>query len=403
MKRLKEFLKMVFSPAIRLCQSVGSYFNNDQYTQSRKMIVPSRRKTFLKISIAALFGLLLVVAFGYIFYRYAPSKDHADGVWALIYNNAPWTLLTALATAPALLLTWYWRTFHKEAELRTAQEGQVTERFIKAVELLGQKSPAIKLGAIYALERIAKDSRDDHWTVMETLAAFIRQNAPYDPPRNEEGDIVEYDCPPVSAEIRNCIQAALTVIGRRRTDVEEKDRIDLKKTNLQGMRIKENFARADFKEANLNKADLWKANLQWANLIEANLQGAVLRDANLQGAGLYKANLQGAYLDVANLQGADLENANLQGARLLAANLQGAGLMDANLQGLYLGRAKLLGAKYNKKTTIFPSKFDPEKNGMILVNDWGVPIPETPKPETSAPESADEEASALAPDEEGEE
>jgi len=34
------------------------------------------------------------------------------------------------------------------------------------------------LGGIYALERLAKESEDFHWTVVETLAAFIRQFAP---------------------------------------------------------------------------------------------------------------------------------------------------------------------------------------------------------------------------------
>jgi len=36
----------------------------------------------------------------------------------------------------------------------------------------------VRLGAIYALERIAQDSERDHLTVMETLCAYIRENAP---------------------------------------------------------------------------------------------------------------------------------------------------------------------------------------------------------------------------------
>lgn len=43
-----------------------------------------------------------------------------------------------------------------------AEEKQVTERFAKAIEQLGNASIHVRLGAIYALERIAKDSEKDY-------------------------------------------------------------------------------------------------------------------------------------------------------------------------------------------------------------------------------------------------
>ena len=54
------------------------------------------------------------------------------------------------------------------------REGQITERFIRAIEQLGNQSLDIRLGGIYALERIARDSEKDHWTVMEVLTAYVR-------------------------------------------------------------------------------------------------------------------------------------------------------------------------------------------------------------------------------------
>ena len=36
-----------------------------------------------------------------------------------------------------------------------AQEGQITERFTRAIEQLGSDKIAIRLGGIYALERVA--------------------------------------------------------------------------------------------------------------------------------------------------------------------------------------------------------------------------------------------------------
>src|SRR4028118_2289012 len=64
----------------------------------------------------------------------------------------------------------------KNAEL--AEQGQITERFTKAIDQLGSDNISIRLGGIYALERIAKDSERDHWTIMEVLSAFVRENAP---------------------------------------------------------------------------------------------------------------------------------------------------------------------------------------------------------------------------------
>lgn len=62
-----------------------------------------------------------------------------------------------------------------EASLKATEEKQVTERFSKAIELLGSKELEVRLGAIYALERIAKDSEKDYWTIMEILTAYVRE------------------------------------------------------------------------------------------------------------------------------------------------------------------------------------------------------------------------------------
>ena len=64
----------------------------------------------------------------------------------------------------------------KEPQKPTEEEKLVTERFSKAVELLASGDLTARLGGIYALERIAKDSEKDYWQVMEVLTAFVRDN-----------------------------------------------------------------------------------------------------------------------------------------------------------------------------------------------------------------------------------
>lgn len=63
------------------------------------------------------------------------------------------------------------------------REAQMTDRYIRAVQLLGSGEREVRVGAIYALERIMVDSPRDHATIVEVLAAFARQRAPADPDR----------------------------------------------------------------------------------------------------------------------------------------------------------------------------------------------------------------------------
>ncbi len=76
------------------------------------------------------------------------------------------------------------------------------------------------MGAIYALERIAKDSPKDHWTIMEVLTSLVRE-------KSQTRHIP-------NIKITIDIQSALAVIGRRDSSKDsEYGRLDLSNTNLQ--------------------------------------------------------------------------------------------------------------------------------------------------------------------------
>ena len=44
-------------------------------------------------------------------------------------------------------------------------------------------SGEILVQAKNALERLSRDSQEDHWTIMEVLTAYVRDNAPWPPKR----------------------------------------------------------------------------------------------------------------------------------------------------------------------------------------------------------------------------
>jgi excisionase family DNA binding protein len=77
--------------------------------------------------------------------------------------------------------------------LQVNREGQITERFTRAIDQLGATDEAtgkprleIRLGGIYALERIARDSpKRDYSTVMEVLTAYVRENTTQAPGPSE--------------------------------------------------------------------------------------------------------------------------------------------------------------------------------------------------------------------------
>jgi uncharacterized protein YjbI with pentapeptide repeats len=257
-------------------------------------------------------------------------------------------LLAGLIGVGALLAFWLnsrvYRITARTFEL--TEQGQITERYTKAIEQLGQKELAMRLGGIYALERIAKDSERDHPTVVEVLSAFVREESrrqgagrPEQGMAQEAAKEIDTAAPERNAEVRPAtdVQAALTVLGRlpQRAGIS---RGDLSEAHLSGVQLE---------RAELSGVQLRGADLSRAKLLLANLSGAVLQEADLSGADLLLANLSGAMLLQANLSGAHLERANLSGAMLIGADLSGAPLRGVNLSGADLQEADLSDAPLN--------------------------------------------------------
>ena len=187
-----------------------------------------------------------------------------------------------------------------------ARQGQVTDRYTKAIEQLGSdKGLDVRIGGIYALERIARDSPRDHPTIMEVLAAFIRDRS------SEQWPPAEPGAETPRRATRPDVQAAVTVIGRRNPR-HDRQAVDLRSAHLT--------------HAVLTGAPLTGADLRYADLTGANLTEADLSEADLVGAHLDRAHLVRAHLDRANLGTATLTDAHLFSADLTGANLTGAHL-----------------------------------------------------------------------------
>lgn len=282
------------------------------------------------------------------------------------------SILGGLFFLATLYFTWQ--------NLIVSQEKHKTDLFVKAIEQLGSEKLEVKLGGIYALERIARDSEKDHWTIMEVLTAYVRANAPWPPEepadaqkkrpwaKNRPGEKPKEKGEPEPGKVETTeqlriptldsdIQAVLTVIGRRsRTFGKDEAQpldltsTDLRKANLRGVHLEgadlqyANLGEADLREAHLEGTKLNHAHLEGANFTKALMEGAWLWEAHLEGADLRSAHLEKAVLTGAHLKGAYCDEAHLQKAMLYRANMEGSYFQNSHLEGAYLKSAHLEGA-----------------------------------------------------------
>jgi hypothetical protein len=215
---------------------------------------------------------------------------------AKLQNDARTVIVQALGGA--FLLVGLYLTFRN---LQLTQDRQITEHYTRAIEQLGSDQLQVRLGAIYALERIARDSERDHWPIMEILTAYVRVHARWKEPPE---DRAEEEGPPID------IQAILTVLERRIwTRETQEQRLNLSGVDLRG-------------------ALLRHMHLEGASLMNSHLEHSTLVDIHLENANLRRSHLENAQLSEVYLQSANLATAYLKEALVGAVDLRGANLLN---------------------------------------------------------------------------
>ncbi|GAA1260738.1 pentapeptide repeat-containing protein [Saccharothrix xinjiangensis] len=210
-------------------------------------------------------------------------------------------------------------------QVQVAREGQITERFTRAVDQIGSDNVDVRVGGVYALERIARNSPADRDTVQFVLGAFVRNHVPRDAGERGPGDGPGERQPWLQQRLPD-VQAVMQVLSRRPGSPTGARRLVLSHVDLRsllldpGSRLSDSvFRHVDLSRAWLAGTDLRRTDLTGADLRLANLRDADLRDAVLRRSALGQADLAGADLSGADLRGADLRDAVLERTRLRGA------------------------------------------------------------------------------------
>ena len=239
--------------------------------------------------------VLVVAAFGSLPARLLGFSPAAARLSANEHILAEGAIRTALLQAVGGILLVFgavtaWRQMLiARGQQRVGRRVAVTETFAKAVEQLAKDDAlALRLGGVYAMDRIADDDPTERPRIAEILSAFVRDGAP------------------ASGELPRDVRAGLQVLTRRDWSVG----VDLAGTRLTGTR--------------LPAAQLANAVLIGTDLSDATLRGSVLRGADLNGADLRRADLCGA-----DLRGATLTDARLSAALATASTRWPTGFVPA--------------------------------------------------------------------------
>jgi hypothetical protein len=224
-----------------------------------------------------------------------------------------WTqIATSIGAIGALALTavsLYLTTRENAHQDNIAEQGQITNRYTAAIDQLDSNTQDIRLGGIYALERIMDNSPVDQPTIGSVLSAFIRSH----PPGHSKGAIPTYSPAGIDGAPPEDIKAAMAVLGDRDTAHDGGVRPNLSGTNLSYLR---------FDALHLPKTTLVGAKLIAASLTRADLTDADLTDADFSFADLTDADLTGPDLTGADLGQAHLIGADLYGTLLCSGTLR---------------------------------------------------------------------------------
>ena len=285
---------------------------------------------------------------------------------------------------PALALLW-WRSASANRQARAAleqakaaqeqsalaQADSLTNLFQSATDMLGSEVAAVRIGGIYALQRLAKHRPEEfHVRVMQLYIALLC-NPPADSGGLPPGDGGE----PLPGD-REDVQTILRLLkDRSDADIElekrQKLRLYLRGAQLARCPLRASkFAHAHFVEVDISHAyaegtDFSHSKLEHCDLSHGRFGGCNFFLALVFYSGLSNSNFRGVNFHRANLHFADLSKSDLKYAKLTRAHLSAVDFRESNLE-----MADLTGATIKLGRRMKPDgEMDEEETPCILTQE----------------------------------
>ena len=207
-----------------------------------------------------------------------------------------------------------------EQTLELTQSQQQSERYTTAVAQLGSPRLEIRLGGIYALQQVARESPRLQQPVAELMMAYLKRNHPVRQRNRKRFARVRLfneaaNAGVVVATARDTrlvrpepdAQAAMSALFAVPRDA--RGAFDLSGVDLAGIRLVD----PDFSGVEMREAWLVEADLQGADFEDARLDGSDFRRTCLRGADMSRAHLHEGPAGGADLRGADLSEFTSEG------------------------------------------------------------------------------------------
>ncbi len=327
-----------------------------------------------------------------------PSVQGVELRWHVLAFIGLVTALGGLVSAPLALI----RVWTTERQVRTTEQGHMTDRITKAVEQLGAEKEVsrvmrnvtyeengkkrtlfegrledsdlpvhpdevdygpwqvvqrtvpnieVRIGGLLSLERIAQDSTNydkgrDHVRVMEILCAYVRENAPAE--GAEQNPLARGpDESLLSKKPFHSVRQWIDQLDRPRNDIQialtiigrrSQDQIRIEQEHRDSGR---SFYRVDLSHTCLRKANLDGADLSNAVLFKSLLEGTYCNNADLSGTNLIYAKMTGLTAVACTLDRADLSGADVSEALLDKAKLKDVTLSHTRFVSAQLCAAEI--------------------------------------------------------------
>lgn len=308
------------------------------------------------------------------------EADEHDAIRNLAYATGALLAAVALAaTIPFQLI----KVWVNERLAKTTEQGHMTDRITKAVEQLGAEKTVwrdggqqsvpnleVRLGGIYALSRVARDSPRDHISIMEILCAYVRENFPRESAAlyldRDIGNFPKLFESTIPAENNDLRSHYIQQLSTRKLKIEKlyrtivptslkkwsesfKPRSDLQAViRVLGERGNSEIEKAyQYGEQIYNfgfRLNLANSNLQGVDFEMLDFAGSLFSGCSLDGALFRKTILNDAFLNNVSACGADFYNLELDSIVISDSQMELCNFKDVRITNSKIYRANLNGS-----------------------------------------------------------